>query len=273
MDSNSYFMENITKEVLLKEYEIAKNKYPNNKWYYEECEICKQPKKVSINVQYFDYTDERIFEIDKEKHINCNKIAKYEKLSIFDKLHKQNTFKNANSINEKEKEFVDSFKKYCDNFEKAKENGVGLLLTGNAGNGKTFYSNCISNELKSKGYSVLSFNLSGYLQEIRLGFDEKEKDLLQAIRTVDLIIVDDVGSESISDWGREKTFNLFNEIYLNKKSCIITTNNNAKELGEHLKINGSNKILDRLLELCKPFKFDWESRRKAIGQEKFKDIF
>ncbi len=212
-------------------------------------------------------------EMKRNNHTVCYKIAKYEKLSIFDKLHKQNTFENSTSTNEKESAYINSFKKYCDNFEKAKENGVGLLLTGNAGNGKTFYSNCISNNLKEKGYSVLSFNLSGYLQEIRLGFDEKEKDLIQAIRTVDLIIVDDVGSESISDWGREKTFNLFNEIYLNKKSCIITTNNNAKELGEHLKINGSNKILDRLLELCKPFKFDWESRRKAIGQEKFKDIF
>lgn len=68
-------------------------------------------------------------------------------------------------------------------------------------------------------------------------------------------------------------FNLFNTIYLHKKSCIVTTNYNASELGKHLTINGSNKILDRLLELCKPFKFDWESRRKAIGQEKFKDIF
>ena len=212
-------------------------------------------------------------EMKRHNHTICYKIAKYEKLSIFDKLHKQNTFENATSTNEKETAYINSFKKYCDNFDKAKESGVGLLLTGNAGNGKTFYSNCIANVLKEKGYSVLSFNLSGYLQEIRLGFDEKEKDLIQAIRTVDLIIVDDVGSESISDWGREKTFNLFNEIYLNKKSCIITTNNNAKELGEHLKINGSNKILDRLLELCKPFKFDWESRRKAIGQEKFKDIF
>ena len=213
-------------------------------------------------------------EMKRHNHAICYKIAKYEKISIFDKLHKQNTFENATSTNEKETAYKNSFKKYCYNFDKAKENGVGLLLTGNAGNGKTFYSNCIANFLKEKGYSVLSFNLSGYMQELRK-FDEKEKEkeLLGAVETVDLVIIDDVGSENITEWGQEKMFNLFNTIYLHKKPCIVTTNNNASELGKHLTINGSNKILDRLLELCKPFKFDWESRRKAIGQEKFKDIF
>ena len=114
-------------------------------------------------------------EMKRHNHTICYKIAKYEKLSIFDKLHKQNTFENSTSTNEKESAYKNSFKKYCYNFDKAKENGVGLLLTGNAGNGKTFYSNCIANFLKEKGYSVLSFNLSGYMQELRK-FDEKEKE-------------------------------------------------------------------------------------------------
>ena len=114
-------------------------------------------------------------EMKRHNHTICYKIAKYEKISIFDKLHKQNTFENATSTNEKESAYINSFKKYCYNFDKAKESGVGLLLTGNAGNGKTFYSNCIANFLKEKGYSVLSFNLSGYMQELRK-FDEKEKE-------------------------------------------------------------------------------------------------
>ena len=274
MDSNIYKEEEITREILLKEYEIAKKTKPNNNWYYRECFYCGKPKQVSIEINYGNYTDEKTFAIDLEKHKICEKIAKYEKLSIFDKLHKQNTFENASILNEKENAYINSFKRYCDNFEKAKEQGVGLLFTGNAGNGKTFYSNCIANNLKEKGYSVLSFNLSGYMQELRkFNEKEKEKELLGAVETVDLVIIDDVGSENITEWGQEKMFNLFNTIYLYKKSCIVTTNNNASELEKHLIINGSNKILDRLLELCKPFKFDWESRRKTIGQEKFKDIF
>jgi len=259
----------LTRDILLEEFYRIEKEDPES-FDIKRCEICGQPSSVHIYESEFFGT---FYSIDSVKHKNCIKIAKYEKLSIFDKSHKENTFENSKPTNEKEKRYLDSFKKYCDNFEKAKKLGVGLLLTGKAGTGKTFCSNCISNELKAQGNSVLSFNLSGYLQEIRKGFDEKENQLIEAIKSVDLIIIDDVGSENISDWGKEKMFNLFNEIYLNKKSCIITTNNNAKELGEHLKINGSNKILDRLLELCKPFKFDWESKRKNIGEEKFKNIF
>ena len=261
----------VTKEILLSEYERLKKEYPNNDWYYTECKYCGKPKTVTLKINNWDYTDEKVYAIDSEKHKHCDKILKYEKLSIFDKNYKQNTFENSIPKDEKEKSYLESFKRYCENFEKAKENGVGLLLTGNAGTGKTFYSNCISNELKSKGFTVLSFNISGYMQELKKEF--KEEQLLESIKAVDLIIVDDVGSEVLSEFTKEKMFNLFNTIYLEKKSCIVTTNNNAKELAEHFKLNGSEKILDRLLELCKPFKFDWKSRRQEIGQEKFKDIF
>ena len=156
-------------------------------------------------------------------------------------------------------------------FFDAWEEDLHFFLYGSAGTGKTFYSNCISNELKSKGFTVLSFNISGYMQELKKEF--KEEQLLESIKSVDLVIIDDVGSEVLSDFTKEKMFNLFNTIYLEKKPCIVTTNNNAKELEEHFKINGSGKILDRLLELCKPFKFDWKSRRQEIGKNKFEEIF
>lgn len=264
MDSKEY-----TREELLEQFYIKEKDGQTH--YIARCEVCGEPSRVLIEGKKGFYG--AFYSIDQKKHFTCLKIRKYEKLSIFDKNYKQNIFENSKPKNDKEKCYLENFKNYCKNFEKAKENGVGLLLTGNAGTGKTFYSSCISNELKSLGFTVLSFNISGYLQELRKGFDEKERELLEAIKDVDLTVIDDVGSEVLSDWAKEKMFNLFNQIYLNKKSCIVTTNNNAKELEKHFEINGSGKILDRLLELCKPFKFDWESRRLEIGREKFKGIF
>ena len=261
--------EKLTIEQLNKEFERQEKEGINKSTNYR-CKYCGDPEFIMVKTDH-EVQDREFYSINTKKHEICKKISKYEKLSIFDKLHKENTFENADPKNDLEKSHVESFKKYCGNFEKAKEIGVGLLLTGNAGTGKTFYSNCISNELKSKGYTVLSFNISGYMQELKKEF--KEEQLLESIKSVDLVIIDDVGSEVLSDFTKEKMFNLFNTIYLEKKPCIVTTNNNAKELEEHFKINGSGKILDRLLELCKPFKFDWKSRRQEIGKNKFEEIF
>lgn len=253
-----------TKEELKK---IAKNEIElGNEWKIKRCSIC--------NEIYSVYVDEEDTFYRIKDHANCYKIKKYESLSIFDKESINNTFENATIENEKEKEYIQRFKKYCDIFQEIKEKGLGILMCGNAGTGKTFYSNCISNELKSKGFAVLSFNLTKYLNELRnFKEGETEKNIIEAIKSVDCVIIDDIGNEKLTDWGIEKMFSLFNEIYLNKKSCILSTNLSKNQLEEHFKILDSKKITDRLSELCRPFIFDWESRRTKIGKEKSKDLF
>ena len=43
------------------------------------------------------------------------------------------------------------FNNYVKKFEeKARDKGIGILMTGNPGTGKTFFANCIWNELKHK---------------------------------------------------------------------------------------------------------------------------
>jgi len=235
------------------------------KEYVEYCKYCGNEKA------YYDTTEEAWIEID--IHKKCKKIAEFEKLSIFDKSSASNTFEIAEACCELEKLYIENFKKYCRNFQTAKNEGVGMFFTGNAGTGKTFYSNCISNELKKNRNTVLSFNLTGYFSELRQGFDEKEKKILDAIKTVDIVIIDDIGNEKLTEWTKEKLFNLVNSIYLHRKPVIFSSNLTGNKLKEHFDMNGSDKIVDRLLELCKGFSFSWESRRVKKGKEKFAKVF
>ena len=89
----------------------------------------------------------------------------------------------------------------------------------------------------------------------------------------DLIILDDVGNERLTEWSMEHLYNLFNFIYTNKKPLIINTNLSLFELEEFLTIKKSNKLTDRISELCKIFHFDWESRRSELNKEIFKELF
>lgn len=213
-------------------------------------------------------------------HKACQNKAKFEKLSILDKSSKTQTFENAKSLSDIETDYMQGFKRYCNNFDLARREGVGLLLYGNAGTGKTFYMSCVVNDLTNRGYKVLSFSISGYLNEIKKGYDKNseinnvEEKLLNTIDEVDLIAIDDAGSEKISkEWGEERMFNLFDRIYRQNKALIMTSNLSGEGLKSHFLFNGSDKIFDRLLQMCKGYKFSWGSRRKIIGNEKFAKVF
>ena len=117
-------------------------------------------------------------------------------------------------------------------------------------------------------FSVLSFSLGAYFNKIRFSTDEEEK-LIQAVKDVDLLFIDDLGSEYINRengkmWGEEKIFRLFDERYRTGKPILITTNLDAGEIKEHLKVKGVDKIYDRLKSECKYREFNWESKREVL---------
>ena len=149
-------------------------------------------------------------------------------------------------------------------------------MIGNPGTGKTFYSNCIMNALNSK-YLVYRTSLSTLLEEIRESYkkrnDEDDGFLLERLSKAELVIFDDLGNEFLSDWGKEKMFMILNFLYENDKSMIINSNLDYTQLEEFLKINGSDKLMDRIKSKCKKYLFNWESRRKDLYKKDFEKYF
>ena len=234
------------------------------------CEKCKEPIKILKDGYEFN-TDCRC----EEKRRWDIKNKKYKNLSLFDKDSEENNFENAIIVDEKERAYVLSFKKFCDNFDLVKKRGLGMILKGNAGTGKTYYQTCIYNELKEK-HNIINLNVSKYFAEIKTSekWDLKERELLNLVEKSDLLMVDDLGSEQISDkWGKEKIYNLIDTAYRKKISLVISTNTNTEQLRELLMFNSSDKIMDRILEICKPFNFNWKSRRAGKNKEYFEKYY
>ncbi len=197
---------------------------------------------------------------------------KYSRLNEFDL---ERTFEKAVIMGENEKKFVDSFKKYSQNFEEIRKMGLGILMSGNAGTGKTFYTTCILNELV-RDYKVLRTSLSELLEEIRRSYERQSNDdffTFRKIENAELIILDDLGNEYLSEWGKEKMFVITNHIYEHKIPLIINTNLDSEQFSRFLEINGSNKLYDRITSVCKLFLFDWESRRRSINKKKIEELF
>lgn len=148
------------------------------------------------------------------------------------------------------------------NFSSTDEN---LLFLGTSGTGKTFLSNCIAKELLDNGYLVVYRTAESLIQDlkhIRFNNDDTLEDLLL---NCDLLIIDDLGSEQITDFSRTELFNLLNRRLLKKNKLLVSTNYDLEDL---LKIY-SERISSRLLgefTLCNFFGEDIRIQQNIRNQ-------
>lgn len=158
--------------------------------------------------------------------------------------------------------------KYCSNFKKAKEEGLGLLLHGKPGNGKTYLSNCIANRLLQGYVPVISVSINGLLQRIQKTYNsygkEGEDQVLISLSNADLLIIDDLGTEQSTEWSKSKIYNIIDSRYRNGLPIIVSTNKSISELKELYE----ERTTDRLFEMCTPYQVRGESIRVRKAKEK-----
>lgn len=113
---------------------------------------------------------------------------------------------------------------FTEHFGKSFQN---LCFYGNTGVGKTFLSNCIAKELLDSGHSVVYFTASrlfAIFEKAVFQKDPEAKALRENIYDVDLLIIDDLGTEFDSSFTSSQLYLVVNERILRKKPTIISTN-------------------------------------------------
>ena len=158
---------------------------------------------------------------------------------------------------------------YAGHWEEMQKEGLGLLLFGNVGTGKSYAAGCIANVLLEKGKTVLFVSVSDAVNRMQGNFGAERETCLEQMVRPDLLILDDLGAERSTAYGRERVFDIVNRRTLSGKPLIVTTNlsltamQNAEDLAER-------RIYDRILERCVPVLFKGENFRKANAGENLK---
>ena len=181
--------------------------------------------------------------------------------SLMDKKFLNETFENWD-FSKGSKGMYNMGLKYCDEFHEIKKEGLGFLLCGNPGNGKTYFSNCIGNRLLNNLVPVVCVGINQLLERIRQTYgrygQEGEDTVLRGLALADLLILDDLGSENCTEWSRSKVYSIIDSRYRNRLPIIVSTNKTIEELREMY----HNRTIDRLLEICTPVENKGESIRK-----------
>ncbi len=161
-------------------------------------------------------------------------------------------------------------KTYLADFESQKEAGMGLYIWSRTkGSGKTRMAAGIANELL--GTHTVKFAVSlTIIQEIkntwRKDSEYSENKLLDALSTVDVLIIDDFGVESPAGWINDKFYQIINERYINRKVTIFTSNDPLD------KLNYDDRITNRIKEKVYQISFPEESVREYIAENKQREL-
>lgn len=195
--------------------------YINIDNHYELCSCIKQ-KLFDIEYNKSNLTDLKNHNFE---HFRLDLYSD----EINEELYNSNISPRDNIQNIKEIAF--SFLENFDNFDEK-----NLLFTGNTGLGKSFLSDCIANEILKKGKTVL-YQTAPIMLDTIIDYrfnKENTSDVYNNILNADLLIIDDLGTESMNSMKFTELFNVINTRLLNQNNhitkTIISTNLNLQDL-------------------------------------------
>ena len=108
-----------------------------------------------------------------------------------------------------------------------------LLLTGGYGCGKTHLAAAVANFVVAFGVPTLFLTVPDLLDWLRYSYDSTETSFesrFEEIRSVRLLVLDDLGTQNATPWSEEKLYQIINHRYMLKLPTIITTNLDLIEL-------------------------------------------
>ena len=92
---------------------------------------------------------------------------------------------------------------------------------------------------------------------------------MKSLMRPDLLILDDLGAERNTSFGKERVFDVVDKRLLTGKPMIVTTNIPLSVMKQAVDLD-DRRIFDRILEVCVPIRFDGENFRKSTAADNLK---
>lgn len=151
--------------------------------------------------------------------------------------------------------------KFFHDYDETKIN-KGLYLHGSFGSGKTFIIAALFNELKDKkkaNYEIVYF--PELLRNLKDNFNLLDSKV-RYYSNVELLLIDDIGAEKVTDWGRDEILGTILQSRMNNHlTTFFTSNLTIEELEKHLSLSKDSQDVvkaRRIIERIKQLTTDME---------------
>lgn len=141
-----------------------------------------------------------------------------------------------------------------------------LLLRGGYGSGKTHLAAAVANHRIHLGYPALFVNTPDLLDHLRAAYaphaTQSYDERFNEVRNAPLLILDDLGTQSNTDWAQEKLYQIFNHRYTAELPTIITTNEELESIEIRIRSRLADTMISQILTLLAP-----DFRRAGVDQD------
>ncbi len=134
---------------------------------------------------------------------------------------------------------AESYKKAKEFVRKFPHSHENLFFSGKAGLGKTFLSHCIADELLKRGFTVLYLSAPELFDILRKETlskkdgDDQSTESGRYVISCDLLIIDDLGSETTTEFTVSELNTCINERLLGGHSTIISSNLDPSQIRDY----------------------------------------
>lgn len=244
---------------------------------YNNCKSCPGLKNCPNTLKGHRFTALKDGNNLNFSYMPCNKLIKEENtyaykknITCFDlpKEISEASFSKAYRDDNKRLPIFKYFKEFMDSYLKDKK-GKGLYLSGSFGSGKTYLIAALFNELAKKNISSALVYYPELLRSLKSSFGSDYEEKFDFIKTVPLLLLDDIGAENTTSWSRDEVLGPILQYRMEEElPTFFTSNLTLSELEASLSITNSGtekvkakRIIERIKQLTVPLELISKNRR------------
>lgn len=150
-------------------------------------------------------------------------------------------------------------------------NQKGIYLHGEFGVGKSYFLGALANKLAEEKIQTMIVFVPDLFRELKSAIgDNTLNEKIDKIKKVPVLMMDDIGSESMSSWTRDEILGpILQHRMLEKLPTFFTSNFNLEQLEHHLAFSQrgeeepvkAKRIMERIRTLSVPIQLKGKNRR------------
>ena len=259
---------------LFRDRPLAEDEYVNEQDGMVYCRNCNTPRQTAIRANDGSIVfcppvmcdckraERDVEDAMREAKRKVEEVERLKRDGFRDRRLLEYTFENDKGYNPE----IARAKRYVELFPDMEARGMGLLLWGYVGTGKTFIAACVANALMEQRISVYMTNFSRIMNYMMGMAGTDRNAYLDELNRYRLLVIDDLGVEHDSSFAVEQVFSVIDSRCQSGKPMLITTNLSIGQMRSPRDIPHA-RIFDRVLAHCYPVRINNKQIRQQAAEQ------